>query len=86
MRVVVHLGLNRLGGALTTPHPIFVSGDSLQVCPAALPETSIYTSGRVVFVGGCRMWTKLPPEVDQTSAGGGENFCRGLGSSMVQPF
>ena len=47
MSVVVRLGFNRLGGALTTPHPIFVSGNGLQVCPAALTETSIYASGRV---------------------------------------
>ena len=45
--------------------PIFVSGDSLQVCPAALPETSIYASGGVVFA--------LPEGV-----GYGPNFCRRL--------
>ena len=69
--VVVQLGLNRLCGALTTPHPIFVSGDGLQVCPAALPETSIYASGRVVFAlpegagcgpNFCRRWPKFLPE------------------------
>ena len=45
--------------------PIFVSGHSLQVCPAALPETSIYASGRVMFA--------LPE-----GAGCGPNFCRRL--------
>ena len=46
-------------------HTIFVSGDTLQVCPAALLETSIYASGRVVFA--------LPE-----GAGCGPNFCRRL--------
>ena len=43
--------------------PIFVSGDSLQVCPAALPETSIYTSGVIPLPEGARC---------------GPNFCRRL--------
>ena len=72
MSAVVQLGFNRLCGALTTPHPIFVSGDSLQVCPLPFQKLLFTLLGdqcspcrRVPEANFCRRL----PDVDQTFAG-----------------
>ena len=59
------VGFESIGWRTHNSTPIFVSGNSLQVCPTALAETSIYASGRGVFA--------LPE-----GAGCGPNFCQKL--------
>ena len=88
--VVVQLGFDRLGGVLTTPHPSS-SVATVSRC-APLPSQNFYLrfwESGVCPAGGCRMWTKLLPEAGgcnlmflPEAAGGGQNFCRRLGSSM----
>ena len=76
MSVVVRLGFESIVWHAHNSTPIFVSSDGLQVCPAALPETSIYASGRVVFAlpegAGCR------PNFCQRLADVNSCFCRRL--------
>ena len=69
------VGCESIGWRAHNSTPIFVSGDSLQVCPAALPDLFTLLGERCL---PCRR----VPDVDQTSAGGWVDvtscFCRRL--------